>query len=159
MNNIYNVNWFRLVNMLVLPAVKKPLVLAFINSAIAPIRSNYDSFLGFKADAEYRLKHNGQVCYLQKVLNDKFDHALRRIVVQNILPKQPLWVYYPEDNKPVFVYNEVNRPLFVYNPEDYYNEFDFEVLIPTALNPLVNQISIQVNYYKIYSKNFQIKEL
>lgn len=159
MNNIYNVNWFRLVNMLVLPAVKKPLVLAFINSAIAPIRSNYDSFLGFKNDAEYRLKHNGQVCYLQKVLNDKFDNALRRIVVRNIQPKQPLWVYYPEDNKPVFVYNEVNRPLFVYNPEDYYNEFDFEVLIPTALNPLVNQISIQVNYYKIYSKNFQIKEL
>lgn len=159
MNSIYNINWFRLVKMLVLPAVNKPTLLAFINAALAPLRTNYDTFLSFKEDAEYRVKHNGQICYLQKMLNDKFDNSLRRIKVQNVKPKERLWFYYEQDDKPVFFYNEEDHPVFFYNPEDYYNEFDFEVLIPTVLADKINQISVQINYYKIYSKNYQIIEL
>lgn len=159
MNSIYNINWFRLVKMLVLPAINKPTLLAFINSGLSPLRSRYDEFLGFKADAEYRVNHNGQICYLQKMLNDKFDNSLRRIKVQNVKPKARLWFYYEQDDKPVYFYNEADHPEFFYNPEDYYNEFDFEVLIPTVLNTQTNLMKVQINYYKLYSKNFQIIEL
>lgn len=160
MNSIYNVNWYRLVNMLVLPAVKKPMVLAFINSGIAPIRTNYDTFLTFKKDAEYRINHNGQVCFLQKLLNDKFDNSLRRIKVQNVPPKQRLWFYNTEDSKPIFFYNQSdNHPVFIYNSNDYYNQFDFEVLIPESLNGYRNQMLAQINYYKLESKNYQIINL
>src|SRR5690554_3494937 len=124
MNSIYNINWFRLVKMLILPVVNKPTLSAFINSSLAPIRTNYDAFLSFKEDAEYRVQHNGQICYLQKMLNDKFDHSLRRIRVQNVQPKERLWLYYEQEDKPVFFYNEEDYPVFFYNPEDYYNEFD-----------------------------------
>lgn len=159
MHSIYNINWYRLVKMLVLPAVNKPTLLAFINSALAPIRTNYDKFLDFKADAEYRVQHNGQICYLQKMLNDKFDNSLRRIRVQNVKPKERLYFYYEEDNAPVFFYNEVDYPVFFYNTQDYYNEFDFEVLVPEALASQINLMEIEINYYKIYSKNYQIIEL
>lgn len=159
MNSIYNVNWFRLVKMLVLPAIAKPTLLAFINSALAPLRTKYDEFLNFKIDAEYRVNHNGQVCYLQKMLNDKFDNSLRRIKVQNVKPKEQLWVYQPEDEKPVYVYDEIDHPVYVYNKEDYYNEFDFEVLIPPFLNTQINLMKVQINYFQIYSKNYQIVEL
>jgi|SRR5690554_293443 len=159
MNSIYNINWFRLVKMLILPAVNKPTLLAFINSALAPIRTNYDKFLIFKENAEYRVKHNGQICYLQKMLNDKFDHSLRRIRVQNVKPKERLWFYYEQDDKPVFFYNEEDHPVFFYNPEDYYNESDFEVLIPSVLAAQINQMTVHINYYKLYSKNHQIKEI
>src|SRR5690554_4187701 len=159
MNSIYNINWFRLVKMLILPAVNKPTLLAFINSVLAPIRTNYDAFLSFKEDAEYRVQHNGQICFLQKMLNDQFDNSLRRIRVQNVKPKERLWFYLPEDDKPVFFYNEVDHPVYFYNPEDYYNEFDFEVLIPSVLTSKINQMTVQINYYKIYSKNYQILQL
>lgn len=159
MHSIYNINWYRLVKMLVLPAVNKPTLLAFINSALAPIRTNYDAFLSFKQDAEYRVQHNGQVCYLQKMLNDKFDNSLRRIRVQNVKPKERLYFYYEEDNSPVFFYNEVDYPVFFYNTQDYYNAFDFEVLVPEALASQINLMEIEINYYKIYSKNYQILQL
>jgi|SRR5690554_1117709 len=160
MHSIYNINWYRLVKMLVLPAVNKPTLLAFINSALAPIRTNYDAFLSFKQDAEYRVQHNGQVCYLQKMLNDKFDNSLRRIRVQNVQPKERLYFYYEEDNAAVFFYNNGDdKPVFFYNPQDYYNEFDFEVLVPEALASQINLMEIEINYYKIYSKNYQILQL
>lgn len=159
MSNIYNINWYRLIKMLVLPAVNRPTVLAFLNAFMAPVRSNYAGFLQFKSESDYRVQHTGQVCYLQKLLNDKFDPALRRIKVENAVPKVPLWVYYPEDDKPVFVYNETDHPVFVYNPEDYYTEYDFKVKVPAGLASMANQMMAQINYYKIFSKNYQIVEL
>lgn len=158
MHSIYNINWFRLVKMLVLPAVNKPTLLAFINSALAPLRTNYDKFLDFKADAEYRVQHNGQICYLQKMLNDKFDNSLRRIRVRNVPAKARLWFYYPEDSKEVFFYEDEPAVHF-YTPESYYNQFDFEVLIPASLSGQTNQMTTQINYYKLYSKNYQIIEI
>lgn len=158
MNNIFQINWFRLVKMLVFPAVQKPVLLAFINALLAPIRTKYNNFIQFKTDTDYRVQHNGQVCYLQKMLNDKFDNSLRRIRVQNVPAKPRLSFYQPEDDKSVFFYED--EPLVhFYTPNSYYNEFDFEVLIPTSLSHYNDQIATEINYYKIYSKNYQIIEL
>lgn len=156
MTSIFNINWWRLVQSLNLKAFNSSSVLALLNTMICPIRTNYEAYLVFKLDADYRVKHNGQICYVQKMLNDKFDASLRRIKVRNIIPKEPLWAYYTEDNKPLFIYNESNHPTYFYNPEDYYNEFDFEVLIPTVLGGQVNQMMASINYYKLFSKNYKI---
>lgn len=153
---IYNVNWFRLVREFLPPLLRRPFIVVFVNSCIAPIVSTYNSFLGFKKDADYKVMHNSQICYLQKMLNDNFDPFLRRIKVRNIIPMQPLWMYYPEDEKPLFMYEEVDFPVYFYNSEDYYNEFDFEVLIPTVLDELKNQMMANINYYKLFSKNYKI---
>lgn len=142
-----------------LPAVKKPSLLAFVNSVLSPLRTNYAAFLNFKADAEYRVKHNGQVCYLQKMLNDKFDRTLRRIRVKNVKPRQPLWVYVPEDEKPIYVHTSTDYPVYVYESKDYYLEYDFEVFIPFSLSGLKNRMIAQINYYKLFSKNYKIVEI
>lgn len=154
---IYNVNWFRLVREYLLPLLRLPFITAFVNSCIAPIVSAHKSFIIFKKDADYRVMHNSQICYLQKMLNYKFDNSLRRIKVQNIPPRIPLWVYYPEDNKPKYIYNEEDeKPLYMYNAGDYFNEFDFEIIIPVVLLALEEQMRANVNYYKLYSKNYKI---
>lgn len=160
MTSIFNINWSRLVIGLLPIALRKKLIISFLNSCIEPLKTDYKAFLVFKKDSEYRVRHNSQVCSLQAVLNDKFDNALRRIKVQNIPPKQLPWIYYVEDNKPLFIYEEADeKPVFIYNREDYYNEFDFEVLVPVALMASENQIIAQINYYKLFSKSYQIKEL
>lgn len=157
---IYNVNWFRLVREYLLPPLRLRFIMAFINSCTAPINSAHKSFMIFRKDANYRVMHNSQICYLQKMLNDKFDNSLRRIKVQNVPPRIPLWVYYPEDDKPKYIYNEEDeKTLFLYNTGDYYNEFDFEVTIPLVLLEFENQMKAQINYYKLYSKNYKITTL
>ena len=135
------------------------MLLAFIDSSIAPIRTKYDEFLRLKTDAEYRINHNGQVCWLQKMLNDKFDSTLRRIRVKNVVPRQPLWVYYPADEKPIYIHTSTDYPVYLYRTEDYYLEFDFEVFIPFSLGGLKNQMNAQINYYKLGSKNHKIVEV
>ena len=159
MNKIYNINWLQLVNDLVLPSVKKTTLPAYINSLLAPLRGNYGLFLRFKEDAEYRIRHNGQVCWLQKMLNDKFDNTLRRIRVENIVPRTPLWVYVPADNKPLYVHNSADYPVYVYRTDDYYRPFDFQVLIPYSLGSLKSRMMAQINYYKLFSKNYKIVEV
>ncbi len=159
MNSIYNINWTRFVYQFLPTILRKPTLLAFMITCIKPLSTCYLFFFVFKSDADYRVQHNGQICYLQKMLNDKFDASLRRIKVQNIRPKEPLWMYYPEDEKPLFMYEEVDFPVYFYNSEDYYNEFDFEVLIPNVLDELKNQMMANINYYKLFSKNYKITTL
>ena len=160
MTNIFKVNWNRLVKFLVPRPLQKPLLMALLYCFISPLKTNHKSFMGFKIDAEYRVKHNGQICYLQKMLNDKFDKYLRRIRVVNQAPKVALWAYYIEDEKPLFGYElEDDKPLFGYNANDYYNAFDFSVIIPESLLAFTNQMQAQINYYKLFSKNYQIKSI
>lgn len=154
MTNVFVIQWYRFVENLVPNLVKKSLLLAFINSAFAPIRSKYEVFLQWKAESEYKVRHNGQICYLQKLLNDQFDNYHRRIIVENTPPKETLNVYYPQENRPIYAYNE--RPFFMYNEDDYFNEFDFTVLIPEEIVPNTHLIRNEVEFYKLYSKNYQI---
>lgn len=157
MNSIFNVNWNRFVLFFLPKSLQNNLLVTLVNSFILPLKTNYKAFLNFKREAEYKVKHNGQTVYLQKMLNDQFDPYLRRIKVENITPKQPFWVFYQEESKAFFVYNiEDSISLFIYNAQDYYNEFDFKVIIPTVLLVSQSQMQAQINYYKLFSKNYEI---
>lgn len=159
MNNVFNVNWNRFVLFILPKALQKQLVISLINSCVLPLKTNHSMFLNFKKEANYKVKHTGQIVYLQKMLNDKYDTYLRRIKLENITPKQTLLGYYVEDSKPVFAYTMENAiPVFVYNTIDYYNEFDFKVIIPTTLSAFKSQMKTQINYYKLFSKKYEILE-
>lgn len=157
MTNVFVMQWYRFVESLVPNLVKKSLLLAFINSAFAPIRSKYEVFLQWKAESDYKVQHNGQICYLHKLLNDHFDDFERRIIVENTPPRETLNVYYPQENRPIYAYNE--PPFYLYNEDDYYNEFDFTVYIPEQLVTQTHLIQNELEFYKLYSKNYQIISL
>lgn len=157
MNNVYYLNWNRLVTFFIPKVLRKPLLLALIHSAVLPLKVNYSAFLSFKKNAEYKVKHNGQVVYLEKMLNDKFDKNLRRIQVENRKPNIPFWLYYVEDGKPLFIYHiENTKPVYFFRNGYHYNEFDFTVSIPNDLIDFEFQIQAQINYYKLFSKNYKI---
>ena len=63
---------YKRLSMLVLPiSLRKPVVMALVNHFIAPMKYIYSQFLTFKEEKEYRMSHNGQVCLLEKILNEK----------------------------------------------------------------------------------------
>ena len=158
MNNVYYLNWNRLVTFFIPKVLRKPLLLALIHSAILPLKANYSAFLSFKKNAAYKVKHNGQVVYLEKMLNDKFDKDLRRIQVENSKPNVPLWLYHVEDGKPMFTYHIADgKSVHFFNKGAHYNAFDFTVLIPNDLIEIKSQMQAQVNYYKLFSKNYKIE--
>lgn len=79
----YDVN-FRRLAMLLLPTFwRRPLFGAFAFALVTPVSHLHVRFMQYQKRTGYRLRHNGQVCYLRAVLNDEFDPELRRITLSD----------------------------------------------------------------------------
>ena len=136
-----------------------------------PLVLLHSEFLVFRAQSPYKVNHNSQICYLQAVLNDSFDPQ-RGIRIANAALKEPLWFYEPEENAPVYFREESdNKPVYFRDESDFIGDgVDFTVLVPsylktTHLSPLENnkrnealfkQMQGQVDYYKLFVKNYNI---
>lgn len=154
MNNaIFQVNWHRLVQQLTPSFLRKSVLLAWLYVLTKPIRSQHEWFLQRLEGQRYRLSHNGQVCYLQKVLNDAFDNAQRRIVIETMQPHIQLYVYHPQDEKPLYIYDDI--PVYLYDDEEDFSP-NFIIKVPTELQGQEEAVKRLTNYYKIYSKNYKI---
>lgn len=51
----------------------------------------------------YELAHNGQVCYLEAILNDTFDPLTRSIYIDDPAYIDPLFLFPSPDEKPVYL--------------------------------------------------------
>ena len=81
--SVYDVKIKRLALLLLPTALRKPLVAAFMQSAVQGCSVLHGEFMRWRDDKDYRLWHNGQVCHLRAVLNDTFDQTERRITVDD----------------------------------------------------------------------------
>ncbi len=167
MSNYYNINWYTLGYDWLLISLRKPGLMAFVKSVLRPMELLHLDFLNFRADCLYKVQHTSQVCYLEAMLNDKFDPLHRRIRIVNTEFKDPIFFYEPLENKDVFFYEpEDNQDLYFREQSEIVGDgVDFSVCIPPALQPgtetgllaFETKVNAQINYYKLYSKNHQIK--
>ena len=77
----YDVNFKRLALLLLPTFWRRPLFAAMAYAAVSPLQYLHTRFILWKRESDYRLEHNGQVCYLRALLNDKFDPIDRRITI------------------------------------------------------------------------------
>jgi hypothetical protein len=166
MDNVYNINW-RTFIVLNLPAfLRKTKTIKFLEVIFKPIMWLHLAFLEFRTQALYKVNHNSQICYLQAVLNDSFDSTQRRIIIRNAILREPLWFYEPEENRPVLFYEESdNKPVYFREEIEFVGDgADFLVLVPIDLKPtntqeenaLIIKVEGQINYYKLFVKNYII---
>jgi len=165
-SNVYIIDFERLINWLNATFLRAPKYIKYLQAILTPLQRFYNNFMLYKADAIYRVSHNSQKCYMQKVLNDKFDNDLRRIEIRNARIFEPNWFYHPEDDKPLFFYDpEDNKPVYFYDPADFNGDgVDFTVVVPLDMQPATPQdtlifetkLKAFVDYYKLYTKNYII---
>jgi hypothetical protein len=67
------------------------------------VKKLYLLFYSNRAANLDNLAHNSQVVYMQAGLNDLFDKTLRRIIVDDDIIRDPLWIYLEAEAKPVFI--------------------------------------------------------
>ncbi len=79
--SLYDLKIKRLALLLLPTFYRKPLIAAFAQSMVQGVNIVYGNFMRWRQDKQYRLSHNGQVCYLRAVLNDQFDPIERRITI------------------------------------------------------------------------------
>ena len=166
MENVYQITWIRLIDDLLLISLRKEITRSWLRALLSPIRELHEQFLTYRKRALYRVRHNSQIASMEEVLNDNFDNFERRIRIVNVLFKEPVFFYEPEENREVFFYEpDDEKPVYFYEAEDFEGEgVDFLVCVPPSMKPvtlvaetaLLTRMRGQIDYYKLYSKNYAI---
>jgi len=69
---MFEIDFKRLMALLLPTFLRKPVLFGLLRAAVKPIETLYASFCVSRGEHLFRLKHNGQVCYFRACLNDKF---------------------------------------------------------------------------------------
>ncbi|MGC1471557.1 MAG: hypothetical protein WA775_03100 [Psychroserpens sp.] len=162
-NNVYIVQHLNALRLVLPTFLRKPKMIAYLGGLIKPSVTNYEKFIVDKDDAIYRVSHNGSVTRLQKVLNDKFDNAQRRIYILNVQRRDAVRLYNENAEKEVGLYTPAKNALrSSFNTAD---GADFTVHIPIEfqnpnnllLNKFLIQLRAQIDYYKLFAKQYRIE--
>ena len=149
---IFELNLRRLVILLLPTFLRKSRLVAWLQILIAPLEQLQYSFNQKQNSDLVTLTHNGQKCYLRKILNDTFDQGLRRIRIEDMTHFNAVYIYTEAENKPVYLEEK-----YLYTSgEMQVNGVNFSVYIPNELRAREVEIKALIEAYKIASKRYII---
>lgn len=158
--SFYDLKIKRLALLLLPTAYRKPLIAAFVQSMAQGVNIVYGNFMRWRQNKQYRLSHNGQVCYLRAVLNDQFDPIERRITITDTTANMDLLILYCRDiDMAALVPSRgADNSMTLYRRGSDDSGYDFWVNIPIALYNTVDMERLKaiVSTYKLASKRFSI---
>jgi len=133
----------------------------FVEAILKPLEEVNFNLKIFRKRSIYKVVNNGQVVYLQAVLNDQYDRDQRRIYIDSAELKDPLYIYAQNELKDVYLGEEY---LYSQNETDTSASVDFIVYIPVEYRPFsprdleifLIQMRSLINYYKLASKRYKI---
>ena len=149
---IFELNLRRLVILLLPTFLRKARLVAWLQILIAPLEQLQYSFNQKRNSDLVTLTHNGQKCYLRKILNDTFDQGLRRIRIEDMTHFNAVYIYTEAENQPVYLEEK-----YLYTSgEMQVNGMNFSVYIPNELRAREVEIKALIEAYKIASKRYII---
>ncbi len=155
---MFSLNHISTIYQLIWPVVRTVFNANFITAATKPLRDVYNDLLILRTQVDYDLKFNGQVIYLEHILNDLFDDVNRDIYISDVANVDFLYIYTdPETVTPPYVYNdgETFNDLYVETDAETLSSNQFIINIPATG---INQIELKavVDKYKLAGKNYVI---
>ena len=149
---IFELNLRRLVILLLPTFLRKARLVAWLQILIAPLEQLQYSFNQKRNSDLVTLTHNGQKCYLRKILNDTFDQGLRRIRIEDMTHFNAVYIYTEAENQPVYLEEK-----YLYTSgEMQVSGVNFSVRIPNTLRARNVEIKALIEAYKIASKRYII---
>lgn len=129
----------------------------FMRPAMNMMTYNHILFDLFFNEIKYDLSLNGQVCYLELLLNNQFDPTGQIFITDAEVIESDYLFNQIELNEPFYLTNSTETFNGIYiNNYNEINQFDFIVNIPAALNVDVNLAKKLINKYKLASKRYKI---
>jgi len=138
----------------------------WVASLLAPLQSLNAVFVAWAGGVRYFLAFNGQVVYLEHVLNDQFDASLRRIYIDDPSGVVIITTYVHnkvEQQPPLYLYNvsdaSPSNPTVYNTSEIFTGTDDFVVHVPVGVfSPAVQvQMSALINQYRIAGKRYSFQ--
>lgn len=159
-NNYYNVNYSRLINLLLPPFLRKPVMVALGMAMMRPLDAQHREFMKYQSSIDVQVY--SQVCYMQGLLNDRFDYYDRRIIVRNIeIDYQSNLIRDKRySDRKTYPAKEYNPPyLFMRKGFIGADKHDFEIVLPKGFELSINEMNVLqrlVNTNKLASKYYKI---
>lgn len=152
----YNLNVKKLSVLLLPTLLRDKLLIYYLYCAIKPLERMHFQWLRMRKNTIYKLNHNGQVCYFQGALNDRFDPDRRRIVIMDSHRYKEQYIYTIGEKKPKYL-----GVMYLRQASDFVdNGVDFVVLAPAALLDKNNyEMKSLIDYYRLASKRYIIDAL
>lgn len=94
---MFNINTDQLIEDLLSPRLRTTTVLQVLKSILQPIKSLVSWLNSFRTATATKLSYNGQVCSLERLLNDRFDPVNRLTYITDDVTIAPL-IAYPKDD-------------------------------------------------------------
>ncbi|MBT1702967.1 hypothetical protein [Chryseosolibacter indicus] len=135
-------------------------VIAYVNVLVSPLVSLYNNLLPFRDQVTYKLNITSQVCFLEKMLNDRYDVVERRIYIRDGNEYLPTFIFRKAELQPLFVYTkgEASKPRVNIYRKGEVGQFtyDFVVCVPASVPYNEREMRALISYYKLASKFFTI---
>jgi len=143
------------------PRLRKAFTMEFLKMVMSPLVVSYAQFYQYVNEKEYELIFNGQVIYMEHLLNDQFDNINRGIYITDAPQQQNQVTFFNENenNEETVIYNESEgeQPIVVYNYDEVISWPDFIVNVPASVVFDENRLKGYLNKYKLGGKNYKIK--
>lgn len=134
-------------------------VVAYLNLLVSPIVYVYTLLLSLREQLIYRLTITPQVVYLEKLLNDRWDNAERRIYIIDGPQYDLLYLYTKAELQPVHFYRaSEDQKVFIFTKgEASQITFDFVIYVPNDVTFDTAEMTALVKDYRLAGKLFTIQ--
>ncbi|MEG1842423.1 MAG: hypothetical protein RR221_06885 [Alistipes sp.] len=156
----YDIDFTKL-TMLLLPTFWRKGLLAVLACALtSSVMYLHSAFMQYRARINYRLTHNGQVCYLRSALNDAFDPIGRRITITEFLDEvSSTSVYMRCEGRAITLPRRDDGTSMIINSRGFTGaaRYDFDVRVPVVLSGADDlRLWAMVSTYKLSAKRFTV---
>jgi len=155
---MFEVDFYKVGNLLMHPALRTMFNLRFLNVLIDDVVHVYDKFAALRKKYLTVMGHTGQVCYLEGALNDAFDIDQRRIYIQDAGGSQIELVHTDDDQEPLVLQDDTGGAMVIHSDSAYDGgEYDFVVVLPYALTASkMYELKELINLYKLAGKRYDV---
>ena len=150
---IFDLTLRKLIVLLLPTFLRKPRTVAWLQMLIAPLEQLQYDFAQKRTADLVVLSHNGQKCYLRKILNDTFDKHLRRIRISDMRLFNAVYVFTEAENEPLSLQDDA--PAYLYSEaEMQVSGVNFSVHLPAELRSREVEVRALTDTYKLASKRY-----
>lgn len=156
MNPIFDIDYGRLAAWLTPIPLRSARMLAWLRVQVSPVVVLYQAFGRNRTANLYGLGISPQVCYLEKLLNDRFDTGPRRIYIGDPQEQTGYYIYQDAEDKPLLLYTDAEQPgITTYtDTEAGVSSIDFVVFVPVGLLFNRQELLALLDVYKLAGTSY-----
>lgn len=157
---MFNINHYLFIQQILPPILRKLLMVEFIHAGTKPLREVWFAFLQFRTSTTYKLQFNGQVMYLEQILNETFDPINQDIYITDDANIEYTYIGLQSETPTEQVYiglqgETPTNQAYIGTLAEYQSANNFIVNVPATVTNLFAVRSI-IDQYKLAGKKYLI---